>query len=325
MSRPGVWPLATALLAVPGCGGAGRGAVERIVVPGGAGFNQVVDSLQAHHLVGSRLLFTGLARLTGTDRTVKAGLYEFRQGSSPLLILEALREGRSVDVRFTVPEGLTIVDVARLADERLGIRADSVLAAARDTAWLRTLGVEGPSAEGYLHPETYHLGMEISGRDLVELMIGQFHEAWDSTWNRKLAARGRTQREVLTLASIVEGEARTDEERPIIAGVYANRLRIGMALQADPTVQYALQLATGERKQRLFEKDYDTPSPYNTYLHPGLPPGPVGSPGRKSIEAALEPADVPYLYFVAGADGRHLFSRTYDEHLRAVARARRER
>jgi UPF0755 protein len=130
--------------------------------------------------------------------------------------------------------------------------------------------------------------------------------------------------DILALASIVEGEARHDEDRPIIAGVYMNRLRRGMPLQADPTVQYAIQLKTGERKPRLFFKDYEFPSPYNTYLHQGLPPGPVNSPGLRSIAAALYPADVPYLYFVAGPDGRHVFSRTIREHNAAVARIQAE-
>jgi UPF0755 protein len=132
-----------------------------------------------------------------------------------------------------------------------------------------------------------------------------------------------SRRELVTLASIVEGEARVDDERETIAGVYHNRLRIGMPLQADPTIQYALRLNTGARKPRLFEKDYQTPSPYNTYLNPGLPPGPVASPGRRSIEATLYPAAVPYLFFVADTSGRHTFTRTYAEHLRAVAQSRR--
>jgi UPF0755 protein len=130
------------------------------------------------------------------------------------------------------------------------------------------------------------------------------------------------QLELVTLASIVEGEARADEERETIAGVYRNRLRIGMALQADPTVQYAISLKRGKRKSRLFEKDYQFKSPYNTYLNPGLPPGPVNSPSRRSLEAALYPANVRYLYFVARPDGRHVFSRTYSEHLRAIRQIR---
>jgi len=312
-------------LCLLGCGGAGSGPVERVLIPRGSSFGAVVDSLAAHGLAGVKPWTRLLGRLTGTDRTVKAGQYEFRRGASTLTVLRALREGAVLETRFTVPEGLTALEVSRLAEERLRIPRDSFLAAAMDTAWLETLGVDGRAAEGYLYPETYHFSGPVDARVLIAEMVAQFHERWDPAWDRTLAATGQTRHEVLTLASIVEGEAASDEERPIIAGVYANRLRIGMALQADPTVQYAIQQATGERKSRLFQKDYQTQSPYNTYLFPGLPPGPVGNPGRASIEAALQPADVPYLYFVARADGTHTFSRTYEEHLRAVARARRER
>jgi UPF0755 protein len=156
-------------------------------------------------------------------------------------------------------------------------------------------------------------------------MADGFNASWKPEWNARLEALGWTRLEAVTFASIVEGEARADDERETIAGVYHNRLRIGMALQADPTVQYAIFLATGRRRPRLFTRDYQFRSPYNTYLHPGLPPGPVNSPSRRSIEASLYPAQVQYLYFVAGPDGRHVFSRTYNEHLRAIAKVRREK
>lgn len=307
----------TTLACTPG----GR-RVERVLIPAGSSFADVVDSLDAHGLVASRAFFRLLGRTTGTDRNVKAGLYEFSASDSPTAILRALRDGDMVEVRFTVPEGFTIVDVAQLAQERLLIPRDSVLAAARDVAWLRSRGVEGSTVEGFLFPETYLLSGPVSAHELLGQMIDEFHRAWDASWDSVLRATGRSRLDVLTLASIIEGEARTDEERPIIAGVYTNRLRIGMALQADPTVQYAIQLSTGERKPRLYEKDYDIKSLYNTYLHRGLPPGPVGAPGRKSIEAALFPAAVRYLYFVADGSGRHVFSRTYDEHLRMVRKTR---
>jgi UPF0755 protein len=154
-------------------------------------------------------------------------------------------------------------------------------------------------------------------------MARSFEAAWRPEWDARLDTLKLTRLQLVTLASIVEGEARVDEERQVIAGVYHNRLRIGMALQADPTIQYAIMLETGGRKPRLYTKDYRFPSPYNTYLHPGLPPGPVNSPGRRSIEASLYPAKVPFLYFVAMPDGRHRFSATYDEHLRNVAASRR--
>jgi UPF0755 protein len=182
------------------------------------------------------------------------------------------------------------------------------------------LGIQVPSYEGFLRPETYVLPADVDARELVRIMAQGFLSSWKPEWDRRLDTLKMSRLELVTLASIVEGEARADDEREIIAGVYRNRLRIGMALQADPTVQYAISLKRGRRKSRLFEKDYQFNSPYNTYLYPGLPPGPVNSPSRRSIEASLYPADVRYLYFVAGPDGRHVFSRTYSEHLRAIRR-----
>ena len=175
------------------------------------------------------------------------------------------------------------------------------------------------SFEGFLRPETYSLPMAVGGDELVRIMAEGFKAGWQPRWTARLDSLKMSQLQLVTFASIVEGEARADDERETIAGVYHNRLRIGMALQADPTVQYAITLATGKRKPRLFTKDYQLPSPYNTYLHPGLPPGPVNSPSQRSIEASLYPAKVPYLYFVAGPDGRHVFAKTYAEHLRNIA------
>jgi UPF0755 protein len=199
-----------------------------------------------------------------------------------------------------------------------------MLAAARDgAAATAALGFKVPSYEGFLRPETYSLPLGVKPRELIRLMAEGFKVGWQPAWNARLDSLKMTQLQLVTFASIVEGEARADDERETIAGVYHNRLKIGMALQADPTVQYAIALSTGARKPRLYEKDYHFPSPYNTYLHPGLPPGPVNSPSLRSIEASLYPAKVPYLYFVARADGRHVFAKTYGEHLRNVARARR--
>jgi UPF0755 protein len=239
-------------------------------------------------------------------------------------VLSTLRSGRTPAQRFTVPEGLSVLELAALAHERLKIPAESVLAAVRDSVSARE-EVAAPTAEGFLFPETYQVPINSSARDLVRIMTREFAAAWKPGWDYRAQALGMSRRDVLTLASIVEGEARVDSERPVIAGVYVNRLRIGMPLQADPTVQYAIELKTGRPKTRLFEKDYEVQSPYNTYLHSGLPPGPINSPGLRSIEAALNPAQLPFLYFVATPDGHHIFSRTYQEHLQAVARARRAR
>jgi UPF0755 protein len=260
------------------------------------------------------------------DRSVQAGVYEFPPGTSPWKVLDVLARGAAVSRKFTVPEGLTILDVAALAAERLDLPEDTVLAAARDGAAASiVLGYPVRSFEGFLRPETYTLPMAIEPVELVRLMAEGFKAGWEPGWTARLDSIGMTQLQLVTFASIVEGEARADDERETIAGVYHNRLRIGMALQADPTVQYAITLATGKRKPRLYEKDYQFPSPYNTYLHPGLPPGPVNSPSRRSLEASLYPAQVPYLYFVAGPDGHHVFAKTYAEHLRNIAMLRRRR
>jgi UPF0755 protein len=297
----------------------------QILIPPGASFSEVTDTLVARGVVTHPTWFKLIARVRGLDRSVQAGAYEFRLGEPSWKVLNILKSGRTAATRFTVPEGLTLRELATLAQARLGIPAESVLAAARDPVEVAALELTGQSVEGFLFPETYQVPVGSTGEDVVRIMTRGFLEAWKPEWNDLLVPLNMTREQVVTLASIVEGEARVDSEREVIAGVYHNRLRIGMALQADPTVQYAIELRTGKSKQRLFEKDYQTPSPYNTYLNPGLPPGPVNSPGLRSIEAALHPADVPYLYFVAGEGGHHVFSRTYDEHLRAVAQSRRSR
>jgi UPF0755 protein len=311
-------------LSLSACGT--NSAAERVTLPPGASFSAVTDTLAAHGVVGSRLWFTLIARVRGADRSVRAGVYEFAPGLSAWKVLDILEGGEEVATRFTVPEGLTIPEVSALAQQKLGISADSMMAAARDSsAATAILGFPVRSFEGFLRPETYSLRLGTRAPELVRVMAEGFKSAWKPEWDARLDSLRWTKVQLVTFASIVEGEARADDERETIAGVYHNRLRIGMALQADPTVQYAIFLATGKRKPRLFTKDYQFRSPYNTYLNRGLPPGPVNSPSRRSLEASLHPGKVPYLYFVAGPDGRHLFSKTYDEHLRAIARVRRGR
>jgi UPF0755 protein len=321
-SRPLLALLLALLLA--GCGGSS--SAERVTLPQGATFSAVTDTLVAHGVVDNRLWFKLLARARGVDRTVRAGVYQFPPGLSAWKVLDILEQGDEVSTRFTVREGLTIPELAALARQKLGIPAESIMVAANDSAAASAvIGTPIRSFEGFLRPETYSLRHGTTARELVRLMAEGFQSSWKPAWNGRLESLGWTKVQAVTFASIVEGEARADDERETIAGVYHNRLRIGMALQADPTVQYAIFLATGRRRPRLFTRDYQFRAPYNTYLHPGLPPGPVNSPSLRSIEASLYPAKVPYLYFVAGPDGRHLFSRTYNEHLRAIAKLRRGR
>ena len=328
-ARPPVRPSArlSALLCIlalslSACGS--NPAAERVTLPPGASFSAVTDTLAAHGVVSSRFWFKLLARVRGADRSVRAGVYEFAPRLPAWKVLDILQTGDEVATRFTVPEGLTIPEVSALAEQKLGIPADSVMAAARDSAAATAiLGFPVRSFEGFLRPETYSLRLGTTAPELVRVMAEGFNSAWRPEWDARLQSLGWSKAQLVTFASIVEGEARADDERETIAGVYHNRLRIGMALQADPTVQYAIFLATGKRKPRLFTKDYQFRSPYNTYLNRGLPPGPVNSPSLRSLEASLHPAKVPYLYFVAGPDGRHLFSKTYNEHLRSIARVRR--
>jgi UPF0755 protein len=310
-------------LLLSACGGTNN-APERVTLPPGATFGAVADTLAAHGVIADRRVFKLIARVRGVDRSVQAGVYEFPPGTTPWKVLDVLARGAAISRKFTVPEGLTLMDVAALAAERLGLQEDTVVAAAKNgAAATAVLGFPVKSFEGFLRPETYTLPLDVRGEDLVRLMAEGFKAAWEPAWTSRLDSLRMSPLQLVTFASIVEGEARADDERETIAGVYHNRLRIGMALQADPTVQYAITLATGKRKPRLYEKDYQFPSPYNTYLHPGLPPGPVNSPSQRSIQASLYPAQVPYLYFVAGPDGRHVFAKTYTEHLRNIARLRR--
>ncbi|HXG43267.1 MAG TPA: endolytic transglycosylase MltG [Gemmatimonadales bacterium] len=304
------------------CSGRTTGETVRVTIPPGAGLAAVAESVAARGLIEHKAWFRLLGRLRRLDRRVQAGVYDLPRGATSWRLLSIIASGKVATVSLTVPEGLTLPELAELVEARLGIPAESVLAAAGNPALLREHGIAAPAAEGFLLPETYFLPLPVTASGLIEAMLEQFQRSWKPGWDRRLDSLGWTRTQALTLASIVEGEARHDDERPTIAGVYLNRLRRGMPLQADPTVQYAILLTTGRRKPRLYFKDYAVRSPYNTYLYPGLPPGPVNSPGLRSIEAALYPAPTPYLYFVAGPDGRHVFSRTLTEHLAAIRRLR---
>lgn len=321
MRRPIGAVLLVALAACPSSAPPGT-PMERVTIPAGASFAAITDTLVSRGIIGSPRWFRFVARLRGSDRKVQSGIYDLPRAAPASQILRLLTSGGGVLTRLTIPEGLTVAEVAALAEEQLAIPAESILVAARDTSLLREFGIDAPTFEGFLRPETYFVPLTLTGRALVREMATAFRADWDTTWDRRATELGLTRTGFVALASIVEGEARVAEERPVIAAVYLNRLRIGMPLQADPTVQYAIQQQTGGRKDRLFLRDYEIDSPWNTYRIPGLPPGPVGLPGRESLRAVAFPAEVPYLFFVAGDSGRHVFTRTYAEHLRAIRRVR---
>ncbi len=313
------------LLCAAACGPGAGAPQEVVVIPSGATLHAAADSLAAHGIIRSKAWFKLVARVSRKERKLQSGAFSVARGAGGIAALRVLTGGHPLLTRFTVPEGFTLIEIAETAQRELGIPRDSFLAATRDTLLLREFGVPAGSFEGFLRPDTYLFARGILAEAIVREMAATFRAQWDPGWDLGAQGLGLDRRGVVTLASIVEGEARADSDRPLIAAVFRNRLQRGMALQADATVLYAIQLATGERKARLYEKDYAFLSPYNTYLHAGLPPGPVGAPGRKSLEAVMHPAPVPYLYYVAGPDGRHIFSSTYAEHLRAVRRARAAR
>jgi UPF0755 protein len=224
-------------------------------------------------------------------------------------------------VALTIPEGFTLEQIAgRLAGwtEMTTQDIEVRLSTADASAW----DVPGPGLEGYLFPDTYRFAPGVDLESIVRVMVDRYRAVWTNPWRARADSIGLSEREVTTLASIVQAEARHEREMPMISGVYHNRLRNGYLLQADPTVQYALK----ERRSRLLYADIDSVAdhPYNTYEQPGLPPGPIGAPGEAALEAALYPADVDYLYFVARPDGTHIFTRDLDEHNQARVQARRE-
>jgi len=239
--------------------------------------------------------------------------------SSWSVVLDALRGGKGIVHVVTIPEGFSIAQIAPLLVSKLKQPMDSIDAAVRDTALLHRLDIPTPTLEGYLFPDTYIFPDGASARAAVEAMVRRFEQIWKPEWTARLDTIHLSRNDVMALASIVETEAKLGPERPLIAAVYLNRLRTGMLLQADPTVQYAL----GKHVARVFYKDLEVDSPYNTYKYKGLPPGPIASPGKLSIEAALYPANTPFVYFVAFPDGHHEFRTDLAGHEQAKLEARK--
>jgi UPF0755 protein len=260
-------------------------------------------------------VFSQYAALRRLDRNVKAGTYILRRGTSWNGILDAIAIGRGMVRGMTIPEGWSLTQIVPQLARVLELSEDSVEVAVRDTALLHRLDVPTPTLEGYLFPETYLFPVGTSARAAVRTMVSEFEKRWKPEWDDRARALAMSRHDILALAAIIEKEAKIPEERPVISAVYHNRLKKGMLLQADPTVQYAL----GRHVSRVLFRDLNIDSKYNTYRYKGLPPGPIASPGTPSIDAALHPADVPYLYFVAAADGHHEFRRTFAEHARAIA------
>jgi UPF0755 protein len=308
-----------ALVAILAACGAPSGSEVRLTIRKGSPFREAAESLAAHGVVRSGRVFALYAVLRRHDRSLRYGTYILRQRMSWEQTLDALRAGRGIVHTITIPEGYGIAEIAPLVSEALDVPMDSIVVAVRDTALRHRLDVPTPTIEGYLFPDTYTFADRTSARDAVGAMVERFERVWRPEWNDRLREIKLSRHDVVTLASIVEKEVRRGEERPVVAAVYLNRLRIGMELQADPTVTYAL----GKKPGRVTLRDLRVKSPYNTYLKRGLPPGPIASPGAASLEASLFPAKVGFRFFVAAPDGHHEFRRTYAEHLKAIEMVRR--
>jgi UPF0755 protein len=303
------------ILTVPGSLRANPRVVE---IPAHKGVVEVAELLDDAGVIRSRVGFVMLALARGSFRGLKAGEYQIPQGSNTVRVLELLEGGQVLQHLVVFQEGGTLGELARLlASERLAAAGD-VLRVAKDAVFLKTLDIQADSVEGYLFPDTYQFVKGMTPEEILARMVARMREKISPEIVAEARSHDLSLHQMLTLASIIEKEAVESSEMPLISAVFWNRLRRDMPLQADPTVQYAV----GKDRKRLTREDLQTDSPYNTYRRQGLPPGPIASPGRAAIQAAVRPAKVNYLYFVAMDDRHHQFSTNLADHNAAVARYR---
>ena len=293
---------------------------RRVEVEPGMTARQIGRSLEAAGLVRSAYFFELSARYRGLAHELEAGTYELTSTRTTGEILQALLEAPLQLERITVPEGLTRTQIAGLLQRSGAVDSARFVSLTESRDLIRRLGLGEPHLEGYLFPETYFIKADASEEEIIERMVDEFFEVFADSLFDRLDALGLSLHEAITLASIVEREAVVPEERPIIASIFHRRLGLNRRLESCATVEFAL----GVHKKRLTNDDLKVESPYNTYRHRGLPPGPIGSPGWASIRAALYPTATDYLYFVARGDGTHEFSRTNQEHVAAKKAIRRQ-
>jgi UPF0755 protein len=287
---------------------------QEVEIPAGASYTAGINLLKENGIIeyGLPLLFLG--RVSGSDRQLKPGFYQLSRSMSPLQIFNSLIEGRIIQYSVTIPEGIAL-DVIKNKLEDKGLINGEFWHLAYDRDFLASLNIDAPSLEGYIYPDTYSFAKGTGIRVIFRIMVQRMREVLDEQLLARAAELDMTENQILTLASIIEREAIYHSERPMISAVYHNRLKKNMKLQADPTVRYGVK----KRGKRIRYRDLRRVTPYNTYVIKGLPPGPIASPGIESIKAALYPADVDYLFFVSKNNGTHYFSKTGEEHIKAVA------
>jgi UPF0755 protein len=292
------------------------GNAERaeVRVEQGEPFAAVVRKLREQRVISNETLFLLWARLTGAEKKIHWGVYRFDPSLPPKEVLHRLVTGKGVFLTVTIPEGLTIKEIAELLAKMQIADREKFLAVAADRELLASFGLESNGIEGYLFPDTYQFTPMTSEKEIIVTMVEQFRKVSASLLNRSGKTVELNAHEIITLASIIEKETAVEAERPLVSAVFHNRLKRNMPLQSDPTVIYGLKEFNGN----LTRKDLKDPNPYNTYRIPALPPGPICNPSLASIKAALQPAEVPYLFFVSKNDGTHVFSENLESHNHAV-------
>lgn len=299
----------------------GAGSIELFEIRAGESLSGVARALEDRGLIRSALALRGLARVQSLETELKVGEYELSPGLSSLEIVQILASGRVRTHPVVIPEGIRAAEIAdRLARERL-VDREEFLRVVFDPDSPKRFSVEGPTLEGYLFPDTYRFARGLSASKIAEAMVDEFREVY-RTIRADSPSSDLSMRELVTLASIVEKETGVPEERPLIAAVFLNRMQRGMRLETDPTVIYGIADFDGNLRRIHLD---DAENPYNTYQIPGLPPGPIASPGRDAMRAVLEPADSPFLFFVSRNDGTHIFSKSYRDHSRAVVHFQKQR
>ena len=288
-----------------------------IFVKKGTHLKKVSEILKQEGVIKNRHFFILLTTVLGEKAKIKAGEYEFHTQMLPLEVLDALVKGQVKHHLVTIPEGYTLSQIAQLLEDLNLVEKKGFLQKASSPAFINALGLSqfaGPTLEGYLFPETYHLFREMDSEEVIQMMVYQFKKVFGPDLVNRASELGISEKEVVILASIIEKETPLPEEKPLISAVFHNRLKRKIPLQSDPTVIYGIKNFNGN----LTKEHLMRPTPYNTYLIAGLPPTPLCNPGKDSLLAAVRPAPVPYLYFVSKNDGSHFFSSDIEEHNRAV-------
>ena len=287
---------------------------QAVVVQSGQGFKALSTLLNQKGMILHPVKFRLFARIKGYDKRIKAGEYMLSSVMTPEKILEIMVEGKVYLHRLTIPEGYNLKQIAR-AVENAGFASESdFLKAAADPDLVHAKGIDAQTFEGYLFPDTYYFPRGVSPENIISAMVKRFWSVFKPEWKEQTKTLGMTIHQVITLASIIEKETAVADERPIISSVFHNRLKRNMRLESDPTVIYGM----GDYNGNITRKDLERPTPYNTYIMKGLPPGPISNTGAKAIEAALYPADTKFLYFVSRNNQTHHFSTNFKDHNRAV-------